>query len=32
MKGSWSLAGGFVEEKESLDDAASRILQDSYRT
>ncbi|MBK8881642.1 MAG: NUDIX hydrolase [Bacteroidales bacterium] len=26
MKGSWSLAGGFVEEMESLDDAASRIL------
>jgi 8-oxo-dGTP diphosphatase len=25
-KGKWSLAGGFVEEKESLDDAASRIL------
>jgi len=25
-KGSWSLAGGFVEEYESLDDAASRIL------
>jgi 8-oxo-dGTP diphosphatase len=25
-KGSWSLAGGFVEENESLDDAASRIL------
>jgi 8-oxo-dGTP diphosphatase len=26
MKGSWSLAGGFVEEHESLDEAASRIL------
>jgi 8-oxo-dGTP diphosphatase len=26
MKGSWSLAGGFVEESESLDEAASRIL------
>ena len=26
MKGSWSLAGGFVEENESLDEAASRIL------
>jgi 8-oxo-dGTP diphosphatase len=26
MKGRWSLAGGFVEEKESLDEAASRIL------
>ncbi len=26
MKGSWSLAGGFVEEMESLDEAASRIL------
>ena len=25
-KGSWSLAGGFVEEKESLDEAAIRIL------
>ena len=25
-KGSWSLAGGFVEQKESLDEAASRIL------
>ena len=25
-KGSWSLAGGFVEENESLDEAASRIL------
>jgi 8-oxo-dGTP diphosphatase len=25
-KGSWSLAGGFVEESESLDEAASRIL------
>ena len=25
-KGKWSLAGGFVEENESLDDAASRIL------
>jgi len=25
-KGKWSLAGGFVNEKESLDDAASRIL------
>ncbi len=25
-KGSWSLAGGFVKEKESLDEAASRIL------
>jgi 8-oxo-dGTP diphosphatase len=25
-KGSWSLAGGFVEEKESLDEAASRVL------
>ena len=25
-KGRWSLTGGFVEEKESLDDAASRIL------
>jgi ADP-ribose pyrophosphatase YjhB (NUDIX family) len=25
-KGRWSLAGGFVEENESLDDAASRIL------
>jgi 8-oxo-dGTP diphosphatase len=25
-KGSWSLAGGFVEAEESLDDAASRIL------
>lgn len=26
-KGSWSLAGGFVEENESLDEAATRILQ-----
>ena len=26
VKGSWSLAGGFVEENESLDEAASRIL------
>ena len=25
-KGKWSLAGGFVEENESLDNAASRIL------
>jgi ADP-ribose pyrophosphatase YjhB (NUDIX family) len=25
-KGCWSLAGGFMEENESLDDAASRIL------
>ena len=25
-KGSWSLAGGFVEENESLDEAASRVL------
>ncbi len=25
-KGKWSLAGGFVDSKESLDDAASRIL------
>jgi ADP-ribose pyrophosphatase YjhB (NUDIX family) len=25
-KGRWSLAGGFVEESESLDEAASRIL------
>jgi 8-oxo-dGTP diphosphatase len=25
-KGQWSLAGGFVDNKESLDDAASRIL------
>lgn len=25
-KGSWSLAGGFVEKDESLDEAASRIL------
>ena len=25
-KGSWSLAGGFLKEKESLDDSASRIL------
>ena len=25
-KGRWSLAGGFVEENESLDEAASRIL------
>jgi 8-oxo-dGTP diphosphatase len=25
-KGSWSLAGGFVEEHESLDEAASRVL------
>ena len=25
-KGKWSLAGGFVETNESLDDAASRIL------
>lgn len=25
-KGKWSLAGGFVESNESLDDAASRIL------
>ena len=25
-KGKWSLAGGFVEANESLDDAASRIL------
>jgi 8-oxo-dGTP diphosphatase len=25
-KGRWSLAGGFVEEKESLDEAANRIL------
>ncbi len=25
-KGSWSLAGGFVEENESLDEAANRIL------
>lgn len=25
-KGEWSLEGGFVEENESLDDAASRIL------
>jgi 8-oxo-dGTP diphosphatase len=25
-KGCWSLAGGFVEESESLDEAASRIL------
>jgi 8-oxo-dGTP diphosphatase len=25
-KGQWSLAGGFVDDKESLDDAASRIL------
>jgi len=25
-KGKWSLAGGFVEENESLDEAASRIL------
>jgi ADP-ribose pyrophosphatase YjhB (NUDIX family) len=28
QKGKWSLMGGFVERKESLDDAASRILQD----
>jgi 8-oxo-dGTP diphosphatase len=27
-KGKWSLAGGFVESFESLDDAASRILRD----
>jgi 8-oxo-dGTP diphosphatase len=26
-KGKWSLAGGFVKEDESLDEAASRILQ-----
>jgi ADP-ribose pyrophosphatase YjhB (NUDIX family) len=26
MKGSWSLTGGFVEEHESLDEAASRVL------
>lgn len=26
MKGCWSLAGGFVKESESLDEAASRIL------
>ena len=25
-KGSWSLAGGFVEQRESLDEAASRVL------
>lgn len=25
-KGAWSLAGGFLKEKESLDDSASRIL------
>jgi len=25
-KGSWSLAGGFVKEKESLDEAAARVL------
>ena len=25
-KGKWSLAGGFVNEDESLDEAASRIL------
>ena len=25
-KGNWSLAGGFVEEHESLDEAASRVL------
>ncbi|MEI6050364.1 MAG: NUDIX domain-containing protein, partial [Bacteroidota bacterium] len=25
-KGRWSLTGGFVDENESLDDAASRIL------
>lgn len=25
-KGSWSLAGGFVKEKESLDEAAGRVL------
>src|SRR5512133_319927 len=25
-KGKWSLAGGFVEENESLDEAANRIL------
>jgi len=24
--GQWSLAGGFIQEKESLDDAASRVL------
>jgi ADP-ribose pyrophosphatase YjhB (NUDIX family) len=26
-KGSWSLAGGFVEKDESLDEAAGRMLQ-----
>jgi 8-oxo-dGTP diphosphatase len=26
QKGTWSLSGGFVEEQESLDEAASRIL------
>jgi 8-oxo-dGTP diphosphatase len=31
-KGRWSLAGGFVEENESLDDGSQQNSPENYRT
>lgn len=30
--GEWSLMGGFVQNNESVDDAAKRVLHEPYRT
>ena len=31
QKGKWSLMGGFVQQDESFEEAASRVLKKTYR-